>query len=117
MTILEKITSEQLKSDIPNFCVGDTVKIHVLIVEGAKERIQVFTGTVIAKDHAGIHETFTVRRVSDGQGVERVFPLHSPRISKIEIASRGDVRRAKLYYLRDRIGKAARVKEKLRSSN
>jgi large subunit ribosomal protein L19 len=116
MNVLDKITNEQLKTEIPAFSVGDTVKVHVLIVEGAKERIQVFTGTIIAKDHAGTSETFTVRRVSDGMGVERVFPLHSPRISKIEVLSRGDVRRAKLYYLRKRIGKAARVKEKLRSS-
>lgn len=117
MTILDKINREQLKSDITNFNIGDTVKIHVMIVEGEKERVQVFTGTVIARDHSGISETFTVRRLVDGLGVERVFPLHSPRVNKIEVVSCGDVRRAKLYYLRKRIGKAARVKEKLRSSS
>ncbi len=116
MNILDKINQEQLKSDIPQFNIGDTVKVHVLIVEGAKERIQIFSGIVIARDHSDINETFTVRRLSDGFGVERVFPLHSPRIAKLEVATRGDVRRAKLYYLRDRVGKAARVKEKLRSS-
>ena len=117
MNLLDKINSAQLKENVTEFNIGDTVKVHVLIVEGEKERIQVFTGTVIARDHSGISETFTVRRLSDGIGVERVFPIHSPRISKIEVISQGDVRRAKLYYLRDRVGKAARIKEKLRSSH
>jgi large subunit ribosomal protein L19 len=114
MNALDKIGNEQLKEDIPAFAIGDTVKVHVLIVEGDKERVQVFTGTVIARDGGGVSETFTVRRVAYGQGVERVFPLHSPRLAKIEVERRGDVRRAKLYYLRDRVGKAARVKEKMR---
>ena len=117
MNVLDKINKEQLKTDIPEFSVGDTVKVHVLIKEGEKERVQIFTGTVIAKDHADINETFTVRRLIDGLGVERVFPLHSPRIAKIDVITKGDVRRAKLYYLRDRVGKAARVKEKIRGSS
>ena len=116
MNLIDKINNEQLKADIPDFNVGDTVKVSVLIIEGTKERIQAFSGTVIARDHSGISETFTVRRLSRGQGVERVFPIHSPRISKIEVVMQGVVRRAKLYYLRDRIGKAARVKEKIRSA-
>ena len=127
MNILDKISDEAIAqtaerrannkdgdAQIPDFFVGDTVRVHVLIVEGGKERIQVFSGTVIARDGGGVNETFTVRRISYGQGVERVFPLHSPRIAKIEVEMRGDVRRAKLYYLRDRIGKAARVREKMR---
>ena len=113
---MDKITKEQMKKDIPNFNVGDTIKVHVKIVEGNKERIQVFNGTVIARDHGNVNETFTVRRLTDGLGVERVFPLHSPHVAKIDILTRGDVRRAKLYYLRKRVGKAARVKEKLRSA-
>lgn len=112
-TIMEKINQENLKSDVPDFQVGDNVRVHSLIVEGNKERVQVFKGTVIAHQKGGIQETFTVRRLQYGLGVERVFPVHSPRVVKIEIVSRGDVRRAKLYYLRDRVGKAARVKEKL----
>ncbi len=114
MNTMDKIRSEQCKGDIPVFQVGDTVKVHTRIVEGNNERIQVFTGIVIGKRGSGIEETFTVRRVSYGKGVERVFPLHSPRISKIELDRRGKVRRAKLYYLRDKVGKAARVKEKQR---
>ena len=116
MNLMDKINKEQIKQDISNFAVGDTVKVHVKIIEGNKERIQIFNGTVIGRDHSDINETFTVRRLVDGLGVERVFPLHSPRISKIEVITQGDVRRAKLYYLRNRIGKAARVKEKLRSA-
>jgi large subunit ribosomal protein L19 len=112
MNVMDKINKEQCKQDIPEFQVGDTVKVHTKIVEGNNERIQVFTGVVIARKGSGIQETFTVRRVSFGQGVERVFPLHSPRIAKIERERRGKVRRAKLYYLRDKIGKAARVKER-----
>ena len=95
MTSVDNIAKNQLKSEITEFNVGDTVKVHVLIVEGEKERVQVFNGTVIARDHAGISETFTVRRLSDGLGVERVFPLHSPRVVKIEVVSRGDVCRGR----------------------
>ncbi len=94
--------------------MGDTVKVHVKIKEGEKERIQVFEGTVIAKKHGGVSETFTVRRVAHGCGIERVFPLHSPNVAKVEIVRSGRVRRAKLYYLRDRVGKAAKVKEKIK---
>lgn len=112
MNVIEKIRREQCTSQHPEFSIGDTIKVHVKIVEGTTERIQIFTGLVIARAGGDIGETFTVRRVTAGQGVERVFPLHSPRIAKIQIERRGDVRRAKLYYLRDKIGKAARVKEK-----
>ena len=111
MNIVDKIRNEQLKDDVADFAVGDTVKVFVKIVEGDNERIQLFTGTVIARRGAGVEETFTVRRVSAGEGVERVFPLHSPRIDHIEVVRSGRVRRAKLYYLRDKVGKAARVKE------
>ena len=111
MNIVDKIRNEQLKADVADFAVGDTVKVFVKIVEGDNERIQLFTGTVIARRGAGVEETFTVRRVSAGEGVERVFPLHSPRIAKIEVARKGSVRRAKLYYLRGKVGKAAKVKE------
>lgn len=106
------IDAESLKSDIPVFSQGDTVKVHVRVVEGTRERVQVFQGAVIARRGGGVHETFTVRKVSFGVGVERTFPVHSPILSKIELISRGDVRRAKLFYLRDRIGKAAKIKEK-----
>lgn len=112
MNIMDKIRKEQCKQDVTDFAVGDTVKVHVRIVEGSNERVQVFTGTVIARKGAGIQETFTVRRVVSGQGVERVFPLHTPRIAKIEVARQGKVRRSKLYYLRSKIGKSARVKER-----
>ena len=101
-----------LRADLPEFAPGDTVRVHVRVVEGSKERIQVFQGVVIARSGSGIRETFKVRKVSYGVGVERTFPLHTPTIARIEVVSRGDVRRAKLYYLRDRIGKAAKVKEK-----
>lgn len=113
MNIIESLTSEQIRTDLPAFNIGDTVKIHVKIKEGDKERIQIFEGTVIAKKHGGIQETFTVRRLSYGVGVERTFPVNSPKIDKIEVTRRGKVRRAKLYYLRDRVGKATRVKEKI----
>ncbi len=112
MTILDKIRNEGCKQNVADFAIGDTVKIHVKIVEGSNERIQVFTGVVIGRRGSGVEETFTVRRVAYGQGVERVFPLHSPRIEKIEVIRKGKVRRAKLYYLRDKIGKAAKVKER-----
>ncbi len=112
MDEIRAIEQEYLKKDVPDFHVGDTVKVHVRIKEGAKERIQMFEGTVIARKHGGINETFTVRKNSYGVAVERIFPVNSPMIKKIEIKRRGDVRRAKLYYLRDRIGKAQIVKEK-----
>jgi large subunit ribosomal protein L19 len=109
------IESEYLRDDIPDFRPGDTVKVHVRVVEGNRERIQVFQGVVIARKGGGVRETFTVRKVSFGIGVERTFPLHSPIISRIEVVTQGRVRRAKLYYLRDRVGKAAKVKEKRRT--
>ncbi len=111
MEILKKVSQEYLKSEVADFAVGDTVKVFVKIVEGDSERIQAFSGTVIARNGSGIAESFTVRRVAFGQGVERVFRLHSPRIDRIEVTRRGKVRRAKLYYLREKVGKAARVKE------
>ena len=100
------------RDDIPDFAPGDTLKVHVRVVEGARERVQVFQGAVMRRQGSGIRETFTVRKVSFGVGVERTFPVHSPILSKIEVVTKGDVRRAKLYYLRDRIGKAAKIKEK-----
>jgi large subunit ribosomal protein L19 len=111
MNAIDKIESEQLKKNVPSFIAGDTVRVHLKIKEGEKERVQVFEGLVIAKKHGGIRETFTVRKVSFGIGVERIFPLHSSRIEKIDIIKRGKVRRAKLYYLRNLKGKAARIKE------
>ncbi|NLY54717.1 MAG: 50S ribosomal protein L19 [Firmicutes bacterium] len=111
MDILQSLEREQLRTDIPDFKAGDTVRVHVRVVEGARERIQVFEGVVIARRGGGIRETFTVRRMSYGIGVERVFPLHSPRIAKIEVMRRGRVRRAKLYYLRNLTGKAARIED------
>ena len=113
---MEKITafvSEQLKTEVPAFNIGDTVRVHNRIKEGDKERIQMFEGTVIAKHGGGISETFTVRRVSFGCGVEKTFPIHSPNVVKVVVTRRGIVRRAKLYYLRDRVGKSAKVKEKI----
>ena len=113
---MEKITafvSEQMKTEVPQFNIGDTVTVHNRIKEGDKERIQLFEGTVIAKHGGGISETFTVRRVSFGCGVEKTFPLHSPNVVKVVVTRRGIVRRAKLYYLRDRVGKSAKVKEKI----
>ena len=109
-SFIEKNMPEQ---EAPSVTVGDTVRVHLKVKEGNRERIQVFEGTVIAKKHGGINETFTVRRISYGVGVEKVFPLHSPIIQKVETIRKGKVRRAKLYYLRDRVGKAAKVKEKL----
>ncbi|MGC8784450.1 MAG: 50S ribosomal protein L19 [Armatimonadota bacterium] len=109
--ILAEITKDQLRTDLPEFGPGDTVRVHAKVIEGNKERIQVFEGVVIARKHGGINETFTVRKISHGVGVERTFMLHSPRIDKIEVVRRGKVRRAKLYYLRKKIGKAARIKE------
>ncbi|WP_078595556.1 50S ribosomal protein L19 [Evansella clarkii] len=112
--IIREITKEQLKSDLPEFRPGDTVKVHVKVVEGTRERIQVFEGVVIKLKGSGISETFTVRKISYGVGVERTFPVHSPRVDKIEVSRRGKVRRAKLYYLRELRGKAARIKERAR---
>ena len=111
MDMIKAFTNEQLKAEVPQFNVGDTVRVHNKIVEGTRERIQLFEGTVIAKKNGGISETFTVRRISYGVGVEKTFPLHSPRVEKVEVVRTGKVRRAKLYYLRDRVGKAAKVKE------
>jgi large subunit ribosomal protein L19 len=113
MDLIKELTTPYLRQDGQTVSVGDTVKVHVRVKEGSRERLQVFEGTVIAKKHGGLSETFTVRRVSYGVGVERVFPLHSPIVEKIEVVNRGRVRRAKLYYLRDRVGKAARIRAKL----
>lgn len=110
--IIRSIESEQLRSDIPSFNVGDTVRVLVKVVEGSRERLQAFEGVVIARRNGSVRETFTVRRVSYGVGVERTFPLHSPRVDSVEIIRRGKVRRAKLYYLRELSGKAAKIKEK-----
>ena len=109
--IIAEITKDQLRSDLPTFRPGDTVRVHVKVVEGTRERIQLFEGVVIKRRGGGISETFTVRKISYGVGVERTFPLHSPKLEKIEVARRGKVRRAKLYYLRELRGKAARIKE------
>ena len=114
MDALKLISGSSLKENAPVVNVGDTVKVHVRIKEGEKYRIQVFEGTVIAKKHGGINETFTVRRVAHGCGIERVFPVHSPVVDKVELVRSGKVRRSKLYYLRDRVGKAAKVKEQIR---
>ena len=113
MDALKLISDSSLKAEVPEINVGSTVRVHVKIREGERERIQAFEGTVIAKHGSGISETFTVRRVSYGVGVERVFPVHSPNVADIKIVRRGKVRRAKLYYLRDRVGKASKVKEKI----
>ena len=112
MNIIEVIEKEQLRSDIPDFRAGDTVKVFVKVVEGTRERVQLFEGVCIARSGGGLREMFTVRRMSSGVGVERTFPLHSPRLEKIEVARRGIVRRAKLYYLRNLTGKAARIRER-----
>lgn len=111
MNLVQEITKEQLRQDIPSFRPGDTLKVHVKVIEGSRERIQVFEGVVIKRRGGGISETFTVRKISYGVGVERTFPLHSPKIDKIEVTRRGKVRRAKLYYLRELRGKAARIKD------
>ena len=113
MDLMQSFTQKHLKAEPPVVTVGDTVRVHLKVKEGNRERIQIFEGTVIAKKHGGIEETFTVRRVSYGVGVEKVFPLHAPSIEKVEVVRHGKVRRAKLYYLRDRVGKAAKVKEAL----
>ena len=113
MDLIQELNKETLQNEVPSVQIGDTVRVHVKVKEGSRERIQVFEGTVIAKKHGGIEETITVRRISYGVGVEKVFPVHSPSIATIEIVRSGDVRRAKLYYLRGRVGKGAKVKEKL----
>ena len=113
-SILSEITANQIKSNLPEFSAGDSVKVHVRVIEGEKERIQVFEGDVIQRRGAGIHATFTVRKVTQGIAVERIFPLHSPRISQIEPTRRGRVRRARLFYLRSRKGKSARIREQRR---
>lgn len=113
MDLMKIVTQKYVKEQPPVVAIGDTVKIHLKVKEGSRERIQMFEGTVIAKKHGGLEETFTVRRVSYGVGVEKVFPLHTPSIEKIEIVRHGKVRRAKLYYLRNRVGKAAKVKTAL----
>ncbi|MCQ4864276.1 50S ribosomal protein L19 [Pseudoflavonifractor phocaeensis] len=110
---MQAFTEKHLKAEPPKCDIGDTVRVHIRVKEGNRERIQVFEGTVIAKKHGGIEETFTVRRISYGVGVEKVFPVHAPSIEKIEVVRHGRVRRAKLYYLRDRVGKSAKIKEKL----
>lgn len=113
MDKIQNLTAGMLREDAPKITIGDTVKVHVKIREGERERIQVFEGTVIARNNSGIAETFTVRRISYGVAVERVFPVHSPNVAKVETVRRGRVRRAKLYYLRDKVGKAAKVKERV----
>jgi len=111
VNLINEIEREQMREDIPDFAPGDTLRVHVKVVEGERERIQVFEGVVIKRTGGGLTETFTVRKVSQGVGVERTFPLHSPRLDKIEVTRRGKVRRARLHYLRNRVGKAARIKE------
>ncbi len=114
MDLIKAFTNEQIKAEAPKFNIGDTVRVHNRIKEGARERIQYFDGTVIAKKNGGISETFTVRRISNGVGVEKTFPLHSPNVVAVDVIREGKVRRAKLYYLRDRVGKAAKVKDKVK---
>jgi large subunit ribosomal protein L19 len=111
VNLIKQVESAQIKDNAENFHIGDTVKVHFKIVEGKTERIQIFEGTVIAKNNGGVRRTFTVRKLSFGVGVEKVFPLHSPRLERVELVQRGRVRRAKLYYLRDRVGKATRVRQ------
>jgi large subunit ribosomal protein L19 len=112
MKATDLIDNDQLRDDVPDFAAGDEVKVHVRVVEGNKERIQVFQGNVIRRQGSGLQETYTVRKLSYGVGVERTFPVHTPTVTKIEVVKRGDVRRAKLYYLRGRVGKAAKIREK-----
>ena len=112
MNAIEFVEKQYMKKELPEFRIGDTVRVHMRVVEGEKERIQVIEGVVIARKHDGIRETFTIRKISSGIGVERIFPIHSPRVEKIEVVRSGKVRRAKLYYLRDRKGKAARLTER-----
>ena len=112
MKATDFIDNDSLREDIPEFQAGDELKVHVRVVEGGKERVQIFQGNVIRRQGSGLQETYTVRKLSYGVGVERTFPVHAPTVQKIEVVKRGDVRRAKLYYLRDRVGKAAKVREK-----
>ncbi len=112
MDLIREVTQDYLKTDIPDFRPGDNLKVHVRLKEGGKERIQIFEGLVIARKHGGVSETFTVRKISSGVGVERTFPLHSPSVAKVEVTRRGRVRRAKLYYIRGLRGKAARIRER-----
>ncbi len=112
MKATDLIDNQSLRDDLPAFAPGDEVKVHVRVVEGGKERVQVFQGNVIARKGGGVHESYTVRKLSYGVGVERTFPMHTPTVAKLEVVRRGDVRRAKLYYLRDRVGKRAKVREK-----
>jgi large subunit ribosomal protein L19 len=112
LTIIENIERKQLRPDVPQFKAGDTVKVHFKVIEGTRQRIQIFQGTVLKRQGCGARETFTVRKQSFGVGVERTFPVHSPKVEKIEVTMVGDVRRAKLYYLRDKVGKRARIREK-----
>lgn len=113
MNILDAITKDQIRTDLPELKIGDTIKVFIKVKEGNRERVQTFEGTLIAKKHGGISETITVRRIASGVGVEKIFPINSPNIDKIQVVRHGKVRRAKLYYLRDRVGKAAKVKEQL----
>ncbi len=117
MDIIKNITEEQIRTDLPELKIGDTVKVYFKVREGSRERIQMFEGTIIKRRGAGVSETFTVRRISYGVGVERIFPVNSPKIDKIEVSRTGKVRRAKLYYLRDRVGKATKVKERIEANN
>jgi large subunit ribosomal protein L19 len=112
MKTTDLVDNQSLRDDIPQFVPGDELKVHVRVVEGGKERVQIFQGNVIRRQGSGLQETYTVRKLSYGVGVERTFPVHAPTVAKIEVVKRGDVRRAKLYYLRDRVGKAAKVREK-----
>ncbi len=111
MDLIKELTQPQLKEDAVNFSIGDTVKVHAKIKEGTRERIQIFEGTVIAMKHGGIQQTVTLRRIASGVGVEKTFPVHSPNVAKFEVVRKGKVRRAKLYYLRDKVGKSAKVKQ------
>ncbi|MBR0383687.1 MAG: 50S ribosomal protein L19 [Eubacteriaceae bacterium] len=113
MDYIKKIEAANMKAEKPEFKVGDTVRVHVRVIEGKRERIQMFEGTVLKKQHGGVNETFTVRKISSGIGVERTFPVHSPKVAQVDVVRRGKVRRAKLNYLRGRVGKAARVKERI----
>lgn len=113
MDLIKKIEADNMKAEVPSFNVGDTVRVHVRVIEGKRERIQMFEGVVLKKQHGGINQTFTVRKISYGVGVERTFPVHSPKVAKIDVIRKGKVRRAKLNYLRDRVGKAAKVKERV----
>ncbi|MBQ2898097.1 MAG: 50S ribosomal protein L19 [Clostridia bacterium] len=113
MNIVDTVAQSQIRTDLPKLVIGDTVRVHIKVKEGTRERIQVYEGTIIAKKHSGIAQTMTVRRLSYGVGVEKIFPVNSPNIDKIEVVRKGKVRRAKLYYLRDRVGKAAKVKERI----